>query len=149
MSVQLLQEFDFSQQLSCFIQAWSQGIAHLKSITPPDVFLQTVLAGLTGGGPAGRAERGASSWPGELTGLMCSCLRPLMPPAISCTTRSCDLRDRKSPDTCRRKLYFNSTPLGLKMTLSALWGWGWWWWASLLVLQLTFFYINCERQVYH
>lgn len=34
-------------------------------------------------------------------GLMCSCLCPLMPSPISCTTKSCDLSHRKSPDTCR------------------------------------------------
>lgn len=64
------------------------------------------------------AERGASSvHGGGADGLMCSCLRPLMPSPISCTAESCDLSHRKSPDTCRRKLYFNTTPLGLKMTL--------------------------------
>lgn len=56
----------------------------------------------------------------ELTRLMCSCLHPLMPSAISCMTEGCDLSGRKSPDTCRCKLYFETTPLGLKMSLSAL-----------------------------
>lgn len=51
-------------------------------------------------------------------GLMCSCLCPLMPSPISCTTESCDLSHRKSPDTCSRKLNFNATPLGLKMSVS-------------------------------
>lgn len=36
-SLRFLQEFDFSQQLSRFIQAWSQGSAYLKSITPADI----------------------------------------------------------------------------------------------------------------
>lgn len=44
-------------------------------------------------------------------GLMCSCLCPLMPFPIRCTAESCDLSHRKSADTCRRKLYFNTIPL--------------------------------------
>lgn len=65
-----------------------------------------------GGGLRGEHRHG-----GGADGLMCSCLRRLMPSPISCTTESCDLSHRKSPDTCRRKLYFNTTPLGLKTTL--------------------------------
>lgn len=68
----------------------------------------------------GGVLRGEHHHGGGADGLMCSCLCPLMPSPISCMTKSRDLSHRKSPDTCRRKLYFNTTPLGLRMTLSAL-----------------------------
>lgn len=75
-------------------------------------FLHTELTG-------GVVDReGSTIMAEELTGWWSSCLCPLMPSPISCMTESCDLSHRKSPDTCGRKLYFNTTPLKwLKMTL--------------------------------
>lgn len=58
----------------------------------------------------------------ELTRLMRACLHPLMPAAISRMTEGYDPSCGKSPDTCRGKLYFDTTPLGLKMSVSALRG---------------------------
>lgn len=78
-------------------------------------------------GGGGCVGRGALSWAEslimavELTRLMRACLHPLMLAAISRMTKCYDPSCGKSPDTCRGKLYFDTTPLGLKMTVSALW----------------------------
>lgn len=81
----------------------------------------------------------------ELTRLMCSCLHPLMPSAISCMTEGCDLSGRKSPDTCRGKLYFDNS---IKSENESE--------CTVMVMDqcarnynLHFGYIDCERQQYH